>query len=504
MASAADRSGGGPSDPLHSPGGSEQRQRPVSPGHQADVTQPASSATPRLSWRDVIVITNVVTGNLLFSSVASMIVPFFPTEAEQRRVPQTWVGAVFSAHAVTMLVTSPLAGRVVPALGVSRVFQLGLALTGLATVALGLVDRLVGPAPFVAASAAARAAEALGTAAAYTAGCTIIAHQFPERVHFLFGLGETMVGVGMAAGPALGGLLYAAGGYGAPFFALGGVTTAAAALSWWSLPALSSGRQPAAGGAQLLRLLRRPEAALNVAAVVTVSAGYTALRPGLAPFAAARLGVSAQQLSLYFLLAGGMYTLTGPLVGKLCDRLTSTYPLMAVCLVLAAVGLALFCPPAVLGVAPSRPLLVTGMTVRELFLGGALIPTFGNLVHAAAAAGLADSVGTQSLVSAVWAASFSLGSVLGPLAGGLLTDAAGFSAAVDVFSALVLVMAVPALALAWSQRQRRRGGGGGQRTDQTPGKETETTPESETGGQQTELDTGGLVELPDRTPLICT
>ncbi|XP_043240295.1 MFS-type transporter SLC18B1-like [Amphibalanus amphitrite] len=475
---SVETSGAARSDPRHGPDNSAPHRADSKP----DVTQPAGRATSRLSWRDVIVIANVVTGNLLFSSVASMIVPFFPTEAERRDVPQTWVGAVFSAHAVTMLVTAPLAGRAVPALGVARVFQLGLALTGVATVGFGLVDRIGSQTGFIAASTAARVAEALGTAAAYTAGCTIIANQFPQRVHFLFGLGETMVGVGMAAGPALGGLLYAAGGYSTPFYALGGVTVAAAVLSWCSLPALSGAPHQPAGGAQLLRLLRCPEAALNVATVITVSAGYTALRPGLAPFAAARLGVSAEQLSLYFLLAGGMYTLTGPLVGKLCDRLRSTYPLMAVALALAAVGLALFCPP---GLSPSRPLLVTGMTVRELFLGGALIPTFGNLLHAALAAGLADTVATQALVSAVWAASFSVGSVLGPLAGGLLTDAAGFSAAVDVFSALVLLMALPALAMACAQGRRAIS------LKETP---------ADTEGERSAVDESA--ELTDRTPLV--
>ncbi|XP_037091071.1 MFS-type transporter SLC18B1-like [Pollicipes pollicipes] len=355
----------------------------------------------RFSWREKKIICSVVVGNLLYGCIVGVLVPFFPSEAERRGVSQSLVGGVFAVYAFTQFAVAPLVGKLIPVLGASRVFHLGLGTAGASTLVFGLLDYIGDPNGFMAACYLARVVEAIGTAAFITASYTIVANQIPDNINLLVGTCETMCAVGLAAGPAIGGGLFTAGGYGLPFFVLGGMSQ---------------------------KMMRSSEVWLNVVVLLLVAVDWTALDPGLAPFVTAELGVSPAQLGLFFLLASGTYAVIGPVWGKLCDDLPNNYVQMTASLLLAAVGLILIAPTAVLPLAPSRSLVALGMTMRELFLGGAFIPTFGNILRAGGEVGLTDGLATQAYVSSIWCSTFSIGNTIGPLAAGVATDAYGFPA----------------------------------------------------------------------------
>ncbi|XP_037076204.1 MFS-type transporter SLC18B1-like [Pollicipes pollicipes] len=334
---------------------------------------PAGTLRPtRFTWREKKIIVCVVTGHMLFGSIGGVLVPFFPTEAQRRGVSQTLVGGVFASFAFSQFVFSPLVAKLVPVLGASRVFQVGLFTAGVSTVAFGLLDCIPDAGAFIAACYVLRVVEALGTACFVTAAYTIVANQFPADLNLLVGISETMVAVGIALGPALGGGLFAVGGYGLPFYALGGLILAVTFMT--------------------RVLLGSVEAWLNVVVLLVVAVDWMSLDPGLAPYVSAQLGITPAELGLYYLLASGTFAIAGPFWGKLCDRLPNNYVQMTACLTLAAVGLALI----------PRTLVALGLTMRELFLGGGYIPTFANILRAGTEAGLPDDMATQAYVTSVW------------------------------------------------------------------------------------------------------
>ena len=124
----------------------------------------------------------------------------------------------------------------------------------------------------------------------------------------------------------------------------------------------------------------------------------------------------------------------------------NTFLLVAGCLAPTALGVLLIPPSPLLGLRPSRLLLGLGMTLREVFQIGAYLPLLPLMVRCSTARGLQSDVRSQALVAAAFGTAYSLGNVLGPVGGGLVTDRWGYPALATwlggVTAILCLVMAV--------------------------------------------------------------
>lgn len=114
----------------------------------------------------------------------------------------------------------------------------GLIQAGLCEVSFGLLHLVPGE-HFVWVAIGIRALEAVGAAAFFTACYTLIAMKFTSRVSRLFAYTEMSSGVGMIAGPAVGGFLYElgdkipeVGGFSLPFFLTGSLMSLGGLLLW--------------------------------------------------------------------------------------------------------------------------------------------------------------------------------------------------------------------------------------------------------------------------------
>jgi len=65
--------------------------------------------------------------------------------------------------------------------------------------------------------------EAFGCISHICSSYTFIIKLFPDDISYVFSLTETACGVGLAMGPAIGGLIYSQSGYGAPFYIFGSI-----------------------------------------------------------------------------------------------------------------------------------------------------------------------------------------------------------------------------------------------------------------------------------------
>ncbi|KAF0291755.1 MFS-type transporter SLC18B1 [Amphibalanus amphitrite] len=423
-------------------GGPPERSSSI-PVHLDQISQDPS-ASSRYTATQKKLLFGIGLGELLSGCSIAILIPFFPTDAQARGVSDTVIGFVFSCYALTHLVMTPVASRLIPRFGMSQVLYLGLLLSGLSTVGFGALDFLSNDTVFIALCFIVRIISAVGQALFVTSSLTVVASQFPEDMNTAVGLVETCNAVGVSLGPALGGVLYELGGYGLPFYVLGGFLLLCAALNFWLTPWVERDSSSQLDFCRMVRAtLRSPEIWLCMYVLITISIDWSAMEPGIQPYATKTLGITVLQMGLYFLVASGAYALVSPFWGKLADLTVNTYIQTSLCLAGSAVSLLLLAPsPLLAPLLPSWWLLGLGMTLNEVFTAGAFIPLFGNMLTSAVASGLPDDVATQSFISGLWWAVFSVGNVAGPAFSGAVTEAFSFPITMTCISVNTLCCAL--------------------------------------------------------------
>jgi len=85
-------------------------------------------------------------------------------------------------------------------------------------------------------------------------------------------------------------------------------------------------------------------------------------------------------------------------------------------------------------------LWLTGVSLALLGIGIApfVVPCIAEMKTAALNAGFPDSLGVTSILSGLFGSGFSVGEVIGPTLGGLLTDHTNFRIATSIFSLILL------------------------------------------------------------------
>ncbi|KAG8225476.1 hypothetical protein J437_LFUL004477 [Ladona fulva] len=333
-----------------------------------------------------------VFGAAHFASAAciSLQAPFYPEKAESKGVTPTEYGLVFGVFELTSFISSPLFGKL-----------------------LDMVERTQ---DFLILSFAVRIVEALGAAASVTASFTIIATEFPETVATTFATLETFFGLGLIAGPTIGGILYQIGGYKTPFMVMGGVLITAAFITFLILPDVDH-REDGEKGNRRVEGNHGGEGSRENAK----DGIFSAL---IIPFFA----LSPTAVGGVFVVSGGMYVISAPLIGRLCDK-RMIPAVVAICVGHAMISISFF----VIGPAPFLPniptilwLSICGLAVHGFGVGLILVPGFVDGMTKAILGGLPEGVTTYAILSGLWASSFALGAFIGPSIGGVLFEILGF------------------------------------------------------------------------------
>ncbi|XP_043196170.1 MFS-type transporter SLC18B1-like [Amphibalanus amphitrite] len=422
--------------------------------------QPAAGALPPLSWAQRRLLICLSLGAVLDGFCQSVQLPFFPGEARRRGLSLTAAGAVFSAFALGEMIAYPVMGWLAPRLGVQRLYLAGLVVAGVATVTFGLLTHVPGPAAFLAGCLIVRAAEAVGTAAVLTSARTIVINQFPGRVNVGIGVLDAGKAVGLCVGPAFGGGLYVLGGYGLPFYTLGGLLLATAAINVVAkaMPAAGSTESGSKTEAQqkdadhraeqqsYMKMLRVvlccPDNWLIFTTLFIASMNWWALDPSLGPYVQQQLNVESSELGLFYVASRLSFAVVSPAWSRLADSMRNTFLLVAACLPPTALGVLLMPPAPPLDLPPSRALLGVGMAVREAFCQCARLPLLGLLLRCSVAAGLQDNLRGHALVSSAYGAVYNMGKAAWPPLGATVIQEVGLSLLASGMAALTLTLAI--------------------------------------------------------------
>lgn len=377
----------------------------------------------------------------------SLQAPFYPAEAERKGATATQYGLVFGIFELTVFLVSPIYGKFLNRWGAKLINNVGIVTVSIMCILFGLLDRVEDTSTFIGLSFAIRIVEACGNAAFVTSAFSIIAKEFPKNVGSAFATMETFFGLGLIAGPTVGGALYELGGYYLPFVVCGCVLLCAAVVTCCLLPKEDSEGSGDSGnnGGQLLAALRLPSIMLAAFAIMAASFSIGFLQATLEPHLRP-LKLSPLQMGLMFVLNGATYALSAPCWGWLCDKKLSPRGVTAFGALVVVVAFTFVGPMPFLPLDTSLPMCIVSLVVHGIGFGAELVATFSGAHRDAIAHGFPDDLSTYGLVSGIWTSTFALGCFAGPSIGGVLLDNIGFKWATVVVAVLhALVALVTAL-----------------------------------------------------------
>lgn len=361
-----------------------------------------------------------------------IIVPVIPHYATTLGIPTIWLGFIFAAYSIGLLLAGVPAGLACDRFGYRPVMVSGALGLTLATTAFALSRS----AWLLAAS---RLVQGVAAAATWSASLALVAILYPPHMRGQkMGVTMASTGLGTILGPLVGGALYQWAGYVYPFLltaALGALLSLLFGVGPW--PKDRAAR--AQGGFLWLKLTSNPNVLWVIAITLAGSFGYGMLEPTLPLHLHQRFGLDSANVGLFFGIFSLTYALCQPLVGMLADRL-GRKPLIAAGLLAEAALLPW------LALAPTAAVQAAVMAALGLAVGTCSTPLLPLLAESVEklfyestsknpkAVPLNNPYGTAFGVSNTV---YSLGLVLGPLTGTALFQHLGFTAVTWLYAALI-------------------------------------------------------------------
>ncbi|KAM3966487.1 uncharacterized protein ACR2FA_012028 [Aphomia sociella] len=403
------------------------------------------AAVKLLSRRQKLTLASLAVVDFMSFCSMSIMAPFFPREASIKGLSDTMCGVVFSFYAVVMFITSPVFGKFLPKVGAKFMFTTGMFVAGACNVMFGTLALVDDMTTFTVLCFIVRGLEALGASAYSTASYVFVVNAFPDSIGSVLGILETFVGLGMSVGPAIGGLLYSIGGFGLPFYSLGIVMVFTVPINYFLL---TDCEEYVYGSktASILQLFKIPSIIITGLVIVVVSNTWAFLDPTLEPHLR-QFNLSTKQIGLIFLLFSSLYGIFSPIWGWVADRVHNHWCMMVWGLFLSTIGLLLLGPcPFIPGLPRGLWLDLIALSILGMSVALTLLPTFqGVLTSSIYEGGCPEALATYSAVAGVWSCCYSLGEVLGPALGGLLSQYYGFPLSSTLCAAACFTMAIVTL-----------------------------------------------------------
>jgi MFS transporter, DHA1 family, multidrug resistance protein len=383
-----------------------------------------------------------------------LIVPVLPIFARSFGVPAAQVGLLVSAFALVRLFCDVPAGRLVDRLGSGRAVAVGTAIVGISSAAVGLASSFT---QLVVLRGLGGVGSALFSSGLMAYILTVVP---PERMGRAMGLYQGAFLLGSAFGPTVGGLTADALGLRGPFFVYAGFCAAATAVALLVLrpPASRPGAGHAADGepaeaASGLAAARRGRAfpGQHGATATSGTAPAPRLRPSRGLCAALGAG-----FALWWLLGGFRFALV-PLYGQ--ERLGLDSAAIGLGITASAItnvvtvwpggwaadrwGRYVVGVPAFLGLAGAAGLFLLAQDFTGFLVANALFGAIYGVAGVIPGTLLADAIprdraGSASGLNYV---ANDLGSVIGPVAVGVVLDVAGYGSAIALSVAPAVLVA---------------------------------------------------------------
>jgi MFS transporter, DHA1 family, solute carrier family 18 (vesicular amine transporter), member 1/2 len=397
---------------------------PLAPARAVGAASAVGAGVRRRGAAQVVLLAAFALDLLLYG----LVVPFLPGHAQALGASQAVTGALFASYAVGTLVATPPAAWLTDRLDARRTLLAGL----LAMLAATL---LFAYAPGLPALFAARTAQGISSAVTWTAGLALVAQLYEPRERLAVFSGIFIAsGIGILIGPPVGGVLYAWGGFRAPFL-VGALLVGLDGLGRLIfLPGRAAMKPTPAANDSNGSLLRSGRFLLALVVTLVGAAVLALLEPTLPPLLAASFGLSPLLIGL---LIGAMilvYMAALPLATLATHRLSAQVTIVFG-LFFGALALVLLASSSSVG----------HVAFALAAVGLAAACTLGPTLELLTAVGEAEHAGSNTAVpyGAIYGAynvAYAGGILVGPLAAGLATGALGSARGIALPAVLPLLM----------------------------------------------------------------
>ena len=160
----------------------------------------------------------------------AILAPFFPIEAELKGATISQSGFVFGIYSLIGFIFSPLVGKYGTKVSQGYLYNLGAFVQSLSTLMFGLLHYIKDVNIFLVFAYTLRILLGMANAASFVSLLAALMTLYPNKVAKIVAATEFFFGIGYMLGPALGGLLYSAGGFLLPFL-VSGLTSLLVAIS---------------------------------------------------------------------------------------------------------------------------------------------------------------------------------------------------------------------------------------------------------------------------------
>ncbi|KAI1305223.1 MFS-type transporter SLC18B1 [Halotydeus destructor] len=273
----------------------------------------------------------------------------------------------------------------------------------------------------------------------FTTIFTVLCQLFPDNMGLALAVSETVVGIGVSLGPALGGVLFTLGGFGLPFYFVGSLVLLAMPTIWAMLsgpdfgPTISS-ESKAKQSLSKWEAVRIPMVLVTMATLITGNLSMTFLDPTFEPHVRI-YDLTPSQVGMVFFCGALMYGILSPISGYVADKSKNNLLQLILGQLLVGTAYLYIGPNPITGTGQS---LVSDIASQVCVCRGTaitMIPIFKVLLTAMTDRGAPDDSSTYSFAAGLFSFGFNSGSVLGTSVGGVLVDNFGF-----VFSSTIVAI----------------------------------------------------------------
>jgi MFS family permease len=249
-------------------------------------------------------------------SVYAVLAPFYPQYAYDKGLNEKEVGYIFSLYAMIAFCLSPVNGKIMNLIGRKNVLLFGGITESIGMLLFTWVVTLDGNA-FLTFSIIARILMGVGGSALLVTCFAVISNLYPDEMEEKIGIMETLGGVGLMAGPFIGGLLFAIGGYNFVMITYTVLFLVLTGYTYKVLPVDNPEQPKQDEKVSYKDVLTIPKVILALIVVVFGMAGPSFLEPVLSKFLSNELNLGSTAIGFVFALPTLGYTIAMKLLTKI-------------------------------------------------------------------------------------------------------------------------------------------------------------------------------------------
>ncbi|XP_076325869.1 MFS-type transporter SLC18B1-like isoform X2 [Tachypleus tridentatus] len=299
----------------------------------------------------------------------------------------------------------------------------GTFIAGCCSLLFGTLNRSPPGTPFIALAFILRSVKAVGAAAIFTVGYTIVGAEFDKRRATAFASIELSYGFGTAIGPAVGGLLYEIGGYMVPFFVLGGILMTLTLILFLYLPESEQTFEEESGN--FFRVILDFGFFVDMLNILTgllfIGFNGATLEPHIRQF-----DLKHSTIGLIFIISGGVYVCGTLFWGHVSDKMPNSRAPLFLASALYGTTCLLLGPAPFISTETCLWMVIVSQVPLGLGSAAKLVVGFNHSLKHTISRGFPDDIPTIATVAGAFNCVNSLGEFIGPSIGGVLLEKVGY------------------------------------------------------------------------------